>query len=75
MRDFVESGCVFGAVVFGEVEGQQILDIGVMGTLGQLREDMPQPGEWLDATGAAGQHQAIDNSAGPCSRHGVTEEP
>jgi hypothetical protein len=48
---------------FGEVKWEQIVDIGAVRTLRQFGEDVSQPGEWLDATGATGQHKAVDDSA------------
>ena len=60
---------------FREVEGQQIIDVGVDGALWQFGEDMTQPRQRLDAAGAAGQHQAVDDGAGPGSLDGVAEQP
>ena len=45
----------------GEVKWEQIVDIGAVGPLRQFGEDVSQPGEWLDATGATCQHKAIDD--------------
>jgi hypothetical protein len=36
---------------------------------------MSQPGQWLDAAGATGQHQAIDHGTRPDSIDGIAEEP
>ncbi len=47
------------ACYFLKVEGQQIVDVGVLGPLWEFSEDVAQPCERLDATGAAGSRTAV----------------
>ncbi|MNL67500.1 hypothetical protein D3C87_1920930 [compost metagenome] len=59
----------------GEAERQQVADVGVWRSLWQLCEHVEQIGIWLDVTGPARQHQAIDHGACLGAGHGVCEEP
>lgn len=59
----------------GVVERQQVVDFGRFVPLRQLSEHMAQPGQWVDATCAASQHQTVDHGAGPGSVGGVGEQP
>src|SRR6478609_4868973 len=58
-----------------EVEGQQVLDIGIVGTLRQFGENVSQPCEGFDAAGTTGQHQAVDDGAGVGALDCIAEEP
>ncbi len=51
------------------------MDIGIILSLGQFSEDELEPCKRLDTAGAAGQQQAIDDSAGFGSINRVAEQP
>lgn len=56
----------------GEVERQEIADIGIGRALRQLSEHMQQIRIRLDTTGTTRQHQAVDDHAGLGSGDGIT---
>lgn len=57
------------------IERQQIADVSVRGTLRQFGQHVQQPGVWLDAAGAACQHQAVDHRARLRAGNRVAEQP
>lgn len=52
---------------FGEVEWQQIGDVGIVRALRQSREGVAQIGQGLDVASSACQHEAVDHGTGPGS--------
>lgn len=60
---------------FRVVERQQVTDVSVRSTLRQFGQHVQQPGVWLNAAGAACQHQAVDHRARLRAGDRVAEQP
>ena len=58
-----------------EVERQEIADVRVGSTLRQFGQHMQQVRVWLDAAGAARQHQAVHHRACFRASNRVSEQP